>query len=128
MIVASRLPSRNAFIASMVDSAGRPASRATDEPATGAPRVPWHIAQFTAIDATPCAVTLGAANAGVGGAGCCASAAAEKASAAAIDAVRFFIGPPFHGGYPQNKTPAAERASCVPAGLRPARPAREAAA
>src|SRR5689334_19107842 len=81
MMVASRLPSLNAFMAATMESAGRPARRATGEPATGAPAVPWHMAQPPAIDATPFGVRFGAANVGAGGAGCCASAAPANAAA-----------------------------------------------
>src|SRR5258708_30358314 len=85
MIVACRLPSLNSFIASTIDSARRPASAGTLEPAAVVPPVPWHIAQADTIERTPLSVRLGAAKAGGGGAGaaCCAKTVPAYAPARA---------------------------------------------
>src|SRR6186713_599479 len=76
MIVAGLVPALNCAMPWTISWLGRPARPATAEPATGFPFVPWHIEHAAAIDRTPLAERSEAAKLGVGGAGCCASAAA----------------------------------------------------
>src|SRR6187399_1492913 len=73
MTVAGRSPFLKAPMICTSSSLGRAARLATAEFATGLPEVPWHAAQFAAIERTPFSARFGAANAGGGGAGCCAA-------------------------------------------------------
>src|SRR5476651_1515026 len=63
MTVASRVPCLNAFIASTMAPARRPARGASTDPGAGRPSSPWHMAQPDASARTPDSERLGAANA-----------------------------------------------------------------